>query len=88
MIEHVFDVGPAAGDKGGRVNALHALLAANGYRTDAGSTFGAATEAAVSAWDGKLVARFLHWDARLLRTDLVRFLEAWRGRSLPRPWSC
>jgi urease accessory protein len=48
----------------------------------------AATEAAVSAWDGKLVARFLHWDARLLRADLVRFLEAWRGRSLPRPWSC
>jgi urease accessory protein len=48
----------------------------------------AATEAAVSAWDGKLVARFLHRDARLLRADLVRFLEAWRGRGLPRPWSC
>lgn len=48
----------------------------------------AAAEAAVSAWDGKLVVRFLHHDARVLRADLVRFLEAWRGRALPRPWSC
>lgn len=38
------------GDKGARVSALHALLAANGYRTDAGSTFGATTGAAVKSF--------------------------------------
>jgi urease accessory protein len=59
-----------------RIDEARALLEAAG------------AEAAASAWDGKLVVRFLHDDARVLRADLVRFLEAWRGRSLPRPWSC
>lgn len=48
----------------------------------------AASEAGASAFDGILVARLLSPSARVLRADLVRILESFRGRALPRPWYC
>lgn len=45
-------------------------------------------EAGTSAFDGFLVARFLSSSPQALRRDLVRILEAFRGRPMPRPWSC
>ncbi|TPQ52842.1 urease accessory protein, partial [Prosthecomicrobium hirschii] len=45
-------------------------------------------EAGTSAFDGFLVARFLSPSPQALRRDLVRILEAFRGRPMPRPWSC
>jgi urease accessory protein len=47
---------------------------------------GAASECGASAWDGLLVARFLHRDAAALRADLARILQAFRGAPLPRSW--
>jgi urease accessory protein len=44
------------------------------------------SQCAASAWEGMLVARFLSSDAQALRADLVRFLETWRGRPMPRSW--
>jgi urease accessory protein len=46
----------------------------------------AASECGASAWNGLLVARFLHTDAAALRADLARILQAFRGARLPRSW--
>lgn len=43
-------------------------------------------EAAASAWNGMLVARFLAPDAQPLHTALITFLTAFRGRDMPRVW--
>ena len=42
--------------------------------------------AAASAWDGRLVARFLHADPAPLRRALVRAIVALRGGPAPRVW--
>jgi urease accessory protein len=47
---------------------------------------GAGGECGASAWDGLLVLRFLAADAAMLRRDLVRFLEGFRTRPMPRSW--
>jgi len=47
---------------------------------------GASSECGLSAWNGLLLARFLNADAAALRADLARFLQAFRGRALPRSW--
>jgi urease accessory protein len=47
---------------------------------------GARAECGASAWDGMLVARFLSPDPQVLRADLVRFLERFRGAPMPRSW--
>lgn len=39
-----------SGDKGEEVTALHSLLAANGYKTNSGATFGSTTQAAVKSF--------------------------------------
>ncbi|MFC7399723.1 urease accessory protein UreD [Chelatococcus sp. GCM10030263] len=46
----------------------------------------AGSECGASAWDGLLVLRFLAQDAAVLRRDLVRFLEGFRMRPMPRSW--
>jgi hypothetical protein len=33
-----------------------------------------------------LIARFISQDAQALRSDLVRFLERFRGKEMPRSW--
>lgn len=43
-------------------------------------------EAAASAWNDMLVARFLAPDAQPLRAALIAFLTAFRGRDMPRVW--
>lgn len=43
-------------------------------------------EAAASAWNGLLVARFLAPDAQPLRAALIAFLTEFRGRAMPRVW--
>ncbi len=43
-------------------------------------------EAAASAWNGMLIARFLAPDAQPLRAALITFLTAFRGRRMPRVW--
>lgn len=45
-------------------------------------------EGGASAFDGLLVMRFLSRSAQALRRDLVTLLESFRGRTLPRVWSC
>jgi urease accessory protein len=47
---------------------------------------GAASECGASAWNGLLVARFLHRDAAALRADLARVLQTFRGAPMPRSW--
>jgi urease accessory protein len=47
---------------------------------------GFGSECGASAWDGLLVTRFLAADAAVLRRDLVRFLEGFRTRFMPRSW--
>ncbi|WP_240539836.1 urease accessory protein UreD [Salinarimonas soli] len=47
---------------------------------------GAASECGASAWNGLLVARFLHHDAAALRADLARVLQSFRGAPMPRSW--
>ena len=42
--------------------------------------------AAASAWDGRLLARFLWRDAAPLRRALIRAIVALRGRPVPRVW--
>ncbi|NBN65558.1 urease accessory protein [Microvirga tunisiensis] len=44
--------------------------------------------AGVSAWNGRLLARFLGSGSRVLRDGLMQFLHAYRGRPLPRVWHC
>jgi urease accessory protein len=47
---------------------------------------GAASECGASAWNGMLVARFISPDPQVLRADIVRFLERFRGAPMPRSW--
>ena len=42
--------------------------------------------AAASAWDGRMVARFVHADPAMLRRAVIRAIVAWRGRPMPRVW--
>lgn len=49
---------------------------------------GDGTSAAASAWNGVLCARFVAPDGRALRETLMRFLESYRARALPRVWRC
>ena len=66
---------------------LHVAPDAEARRDEARAALeGASSECGVSAWDGMLVARFLSPDPQALRTDLARFLQAFRSRPLPRSW--
>jgi urease accessory protein len=66
---------------------LHLAPDAEARREDARAALdGAACECGASAWNGMLVARFLSPDPQRLRADLVRFLERFRGRPMPRSW--
>jgi urease accessory protein len=66
---------------------LHVAPDAEARREDARAALdGAACECGASAWNGMLVARFLSPDPQRLRADLVRFLERFRGASMPRSW--
>ena len=42
--------------------------------------------AAASAWDGRLVARFAHGEAAILRRALIDAILALRGMPMPRVW--
>jgi urease accessory protein len=44
--------------------------------------------AALSAWNGMLVARFLAPDGAALRADLVRVVTSLSRRPMPRVWNC
>jgi urease accessory protein len=66
-----------APDAADRLARLRAVL------PDAG-----AVRAAASAWDGKLVARFLAPEAWPLRQLLARAIETVTGGALPRVWQC
>ncbi len=44
--------------------------------------------AAASAWNGVLTARFVSGDSRDLRNALMRFLTHYRSADLPRVWYC
>ena len=46
----------------------------------------ARTECGASAWDGMLLVRFVARDAQALRSDLVMFMQAFRGVPMPRSW--
>lgn len=45
-------------------------------------------EGGASAWNGILVARLIAATAQTLRADLVRLIEALRGKPMPRVWNC
>ena len=47
---------------------------------------GARSECGASAWNGMLLVRFVCRDPQLLRYDLVRFIETFRGSPMPRSW--
>jgi urease accessory protein len=49
---------------------------------------GFAAEGGASAWNGRLLVRFLAADGARLRHMLVALLGRLRGRALPRVWSC
>ncbi len=49
---------------------------------------GTGVQAAASAWNGLLIARFVSEDGRSLRTALTTFLTGYRGMELPRVWHC
>ncbi|MEX2318570.1 MAG: urease accessory protein UreD, partial [Bauldia sp.] len=49
---------------------------------------GAAGECGASAWNGMLVARLIAPAGQALRTDLIRLVEALRGKPMPRVWNC
>lgn len=55
-------------------------------RSALGNSAHPAVRAAASAWDGKLVARFVADDAMALKTVLMAFLESYRSADLPRVW--
>ena len=66
---------------------LHLAPDAEARREEARAALdGVAGECGASAWNGMLVARFLSPDPQRLRADLVRFLERFRGRPMPRSW--
>lgn len=46
----------------------------------------ATTECGASAWNGMLLVRFVARDSQALRSDLVRFVQAFRGTPMPRSW--
>lgn len=48
----------------------------------------ASTQAAASAWNGLLTARFVSNDSRDLRNALISFLTGYRSADLPRVWYC
>lgn len=48
----------------------------------------AGVQAAASAWNGLLIARFVAKDGRGLRSALITFLTGYRGSDLPRVWHC
>ena len=64
----------------GRLDEMRAHLDAAGANTEGG------VEAAASAWNGHLVARFLAHDADALKAVAVRVLIAYRGVPMPRVW--
>lgn len=70
----------AGDDAAGRLDRTRALIET--------SASAGAVEAGASAFDGFLVLRFLSRSAQALRRDLVTLLESFRGRPLPRVWSC
>ncbi len=47
-----------------------------------------ACEAGASAWNDRLLIRFVATDSQKLRGDLIRFLERYRAAPLPRVWHC
>ncbi|MCK7614457.1 urease accessory protein UreD [Roseibium sediminicola] len=49
---------------------------------------GTRTQAAASAWNGILAARFVAEDGQALRATLTRFLTGYRSAELPRVWHC
>jgi len=70
------DCAPDAED---RLASARALLEGLGSRE---------TQAAVSAWNGLLAARFVSEDGYRLRSALMQFLIGYRGTQLPRVWHC
>lgn len=78
----------AVADRGRALaTVLHLAPDAEARRDEARAALGeAGCECGVSAWNGMLVARFLSPDPQILRADLARFLERFRGRPLPRSW--
>jgi len=79
---------PAVG-RGARAVAtvLHVAPDAEARLEDARAALSEAdSECGASAWDGLLAVRFLAQDAAVLRHDLSRFLEKFRGRPMPRSW--
>lgn len=76
-----------AGGARALATVLYVAPDAEGRRDGMRATLAEARVAcAVSAWNGLLAARFLAHDAHALRADLVRFLEALRGCTMPRCW--
>lgn len=73
----LIDVSPEAE---GRLDEMRAHLDAAGANAEGG------VEAAASAWNGHLVARFLARDADALKSLAVRVLVAYRGVPMPRVW--
>ena len=73
----LIDVSPEAE---GRLDEMRAHLDAAGANAEGG------VEAAASAWNGHLVARFLARDANALKALAVRVLVAYRGVPMPRVW--
>ena len=68
---------------------LHVAPDAEARRDAARAMLGdARSECGLSAWNGMLIARFLSPDPHVLRLDLARFLERFRGRAMPRSWQC
>jgi urease accessory protein len=66
---------------------LHVAPGAEARIEDARAALGEATcECGVGAFDGMLLARFLAQDPQGLRADLARFIEAFRGETMPRSW--
>jgi len=46
----------------------------------------ASSECGASAWSGMLIARFMAPDDQALRSDVVRFVERFRRKPMPRSW--
>ncbi len=46
----------------------------------------ATSECGASAWNGMILVRFVADNAQELRSDLVRFMETFRGAPMPRSW--
>ncbi|TYC52615.1 urease accessory protein [Rhodobacterales bacterium] len=70
------DISPDAEDRLPLARSLVETLASPGV------------DAAVSAWNNLLVARFVALDGRALRSALMTFLTGYRSADLPRVWYC